>query len=32
MLAVLHCSGFPFTEERFGDVIELTMEIGPGCV
>ena len=32
MLAVFHCAGFPFAEERFGDVVELTMEIGPRCV
>jgi GNAT superfamily N-acetyltransferase len=32
MLAVFHCAGFPFTEERVGDVVELTMEIGPRCV
>ena len=32
MLAVFHAAGFPFTEEHFGDVVELTMEIGPSCV
>jgi GNAT superfamily N-acetyltransferase len=32
MLAVFHSSGFPFTEQRFGDVVELTVEIGPRCV
>jgi GNAT superfamily N-acetyltransferase len=32
MLAVFHCAGFPFAEERFGDVVELTMEIGPSCM
>jgi GNAT superfamily N-acetyltransferase len=32
MLAVFHGAGFPFKEERFGDVVELTMEIGPRCV
>jgi GNAT superfamily N-acetyltransferase len=32
MLAVFHCAGFPFTEEHFRDVIELTMEIGPRCI
>jgi GNAT superfamily N-acetyltransferase len=32
MLAVFHCAGFPFAEEHFGDVVELTMEIGPRCV
>jgi GNAT superfamily N-acetyltransferase len=32
MLAVFHCAGFPFEEEHFGDVVELTMEIGPRCV
>jgi GNAT superfamily N-acetyltransferase len=32
MLAVFHSAGFPFTEERSGDVVELTMEIGPRCV
>jgi RimJ/RimL family protein N-acetyltransferase len=31
MLAVFHCAGYPFTEERIGDVIELTLEIGPRC-
>jgi GNAT superfamily N-acetyltransferase len=32
MLAVFHSAGYPFTEERIGDVVELTMEIGPRCV
>jgi GNAT superfamily N-acetyltransferase len=32
MLAVFHCAGFPFAEERIGDVVELTMEVGPSCV
>lgn len=32
MLAVFHSAGFPFTEERFSDVVELTMEIGPRCM
>jgi GNAT superfamily N-acetyltransferase len=32
MLAVFHCAGFPFAEERFGDVVELTMAIGPSCM
>ena len=32
MLAVFHGAGFPFTAERIGDVIELTIEIGPRCV
>jgi GNAT superfamily N-acetyltransferase len=32
MLAVFHSSGFPFAEERFGDVVELTVEIGPRCM
>jgi GNAT superfamily N-acetyltransferase len=32
MLAVFHGAGFPFEEEHFGDVVELTMEIGPLCV
>lgn len=32
MLAVFHGAGFPFTEERIGDVVELTIEIGPRCV
>jgi GNAT superfamily N-acetyltransferase len=32
MLAVFHCAGFPFAEEHFGDVVELTLEIGPRCV
>jgi GNAT superfamily N-acetyltransferase len=32
MLAVFHGAGFPFAEEHFGDVVELTMEIGPLCV
>jgi GNAT superfamily N-acetyltransferase len=32
MLAVFHCAGFPFAEVHFGDVVELTMEIGPLCV
>jgi len=32
MLAVFHWAGFPFVEEYFGDVVELTMEIGPRCV
>jgi GNAT superfamily N-acetyltransferase len=32
MLAVFHSAGFPFAEERFGDVVELTMEIGPSCM
>jgi RimJ/RimL family protein N-acetyltransferase len=31
MLAVLHGAGFPITEERIGDVVELTLEIGPSC-
>jgi GNAT superfamily N-acetyltransferase len=31
MLAVFHCAGFPITEERSGDVVELTLEIGPSC-
>jgi GNAT superfamily N-acetyltransferase len=29
MLAIFHCAGFPFAEEHFGDVVELTMQIGP---
>ncbi|HTU36441.1 MAG TPA: GNAT family N-acetyltransferase [Acidimicrobiales bacterium] len=29
MLAVFHGSGFPLTESRCHDVVELTMEIGP---
>jgi hypothetical protein len=29
---VFHCAGFPFTEEHVGDVVELTMEIGPRCL
>jgi GNAT superfamily N-acetyltransferase len=32
MLAVFHCAGFPFAEAHFGDVVELTMEIGPSCM
>jgi GNAT superfamily N-acetyltransferase len=32
MLAVFHCAGYPFTEERIGDVVEITLEIGPRCV
>jgi len=32
MLAVFHSAGFPFTEERFSDVVKLTMEIGPRCM
>jgi GNAT superfamily N-acetyltransferase len=32
MLAVFHGAAFPFVEEHFGDVVELTMEIGPRCV
>jgi GNAT superfamily N-acetyltransferase len=32
MLAIFHSAGFPFVEERIGDVIELTMEIGPSCM
>jgi GNAT superfamily N-acetyltransferase len=32
MLAVFHGAGFPFEEEHFGDVVELTMDIGPRCV
>jgi GNAT superfamily N-acetyltransferase len=32
MLAVFHCAGFPFAEERVNDVVELTMEIGPRSV
>jgi GNAT superfamily N-acetyltransferase len=32
MLAVFHSAGFPFSEERIGDVVELTVEIGPRCV
>jgi GNAT superfamily N-acetyltransferase len=32
MLAVFHSAGFPFVEERIGDVVELTMEIGPSCM
>jgi GNAT superfamily N-acetyltransferase len=32
MLAVFHCAGFQFAEEHFGDVVELTMEIGPSCM
>jgi GNAT superfamily N-acetyltransferase len=32
MLAVFHSAGYPFTEERIGDVVELAMEIGPRCV
>jgi GNAT superfamily N-acetyltransferase len=32
MLAVFHRAGFPYTEERTDNVIELTLEIGPLCV
>jgi GNAT superfamily N-acetyltransferase len=32
MLAVFHSAGFPFVEEHIGDVVELTMEIGPSCM
>ena len=32
MLAIFHSAGFPFAEERVGDVVELTMEIGPSCM
>jgi GNAT superfamily N-acetyltransferase len=32
MLAVFHCAGFPYAEERESDVIELTMQIGPLCM
>lgn len=32
MLAVFHGSGFPTTQTRTCDVIELTMEIGPRCL
>jgi GNAT superfamily N-acetyltransferase len=32
MLAVFHSGGYPFTEEHIGDVVEVTMEIGPRCV
>jgi GNAT superfamily N-acetyltransferase len=31
MLAVFHRAGFPFSEERVGDVVELLLEIGPSC-
>ena len=32
MLAVFHCAGFPMTQSRTCDVVELTMEIGPRCI
>jgi GNAT superfamily N-acetyltransferase len=32
MLAVFHSAGFPVFEGRIGDVVELTMEIGPSCM
>jgi GNAT superfamily N-acetyltransferase len=32
MLAVFHGAGFPMTQSRNYDVIELTMEIGPRCL
>jgi GNAT superfamily N-acetyltransferase len=32
MLAVFHCAGFPYTEERIDNVIQLALEIGPRCV
>ncbi len=32
MLAVFHGAGFPLTQTRTYDVIELTMEIGPRCL
>ncbi len=32
MLAVFHGAGFPMTQTRIYDVIELTMEIGPRCL
>jgi GNAT superfamily N-acetyltransferase len=32
MLAVFHGGGFPVTQTRAYDVIELTMEIGPRCL
>jgi hypothetical protein len=32
MLAVFHCAGFPYTEERVDNVIQLALEIGPRCV
>ena len=32
MLAVFHSAGFPYTEEHFGDVVELVLEIGPRCM
>jgi GNAT superfamily N-acetyltransferase len=32
MLAVFHCAGFPYTEERIDDVTELVLEIGPRCM
>jgi len=31
MLAVFHGAGFPMTQTRAYDVVELTMEIGPRC-
>jgi GNAT superfamily N-acetyltransferase len=31
MLAVFHGAGFPYAEERFGNVTELALEIGPRC-
>jgi GNAT superfamily N-acetyltransferase len=32
MLAVFHRAGFPMTQSRTCDVVELTMEIGPRCI
>ncbi len=32
MLALFHGSGFPVSQTRSYDVVELTMEIGPRCV
>ncbi len=32
MLAVFHGAGYPFTDERIGDVVESSLEIGPSCM